>query len=68
MKKLFARSILSVAIASTAGIVHSAVLDEIVVTAQQRAESLQDVPVSVAAVSAEKMSDAGVVDLQGLSE
>ena len=68
MKKLFIRSILSVAIASTAGIVHSAVLDEIVVTAQQRAESLQDVPVSVAAVSAEKMSDAGVVDLQGLSE
>lgn len=68
MKKLFIRSILSVAIASTAGIVNSAVLDEIVVTAQQRAESLQDVPVSVAAVTAEKISDAGVVDLQGLSE
>jgi len=43
-------------------------LEEIVVTAQQRAESLQDVPVSVAAVTAEKMSNAGIVDLQGLSE
>ena len=42
-------------------------LEEIIVTAQQRAQSLQDVPVSVSAVSAEKMSDVGVVDLEGLS-
>lgn len=41
-------------------------LEEIVVTAQQRAQSLQDVPVSVSAVSAQKMSNAGVVDLEGL--
>ena len=68
MKNILSRSILSLAIAASAGIAHSVVLDEIIVTAQQRAESLQDVPVSVAAVTAEKMSDAGVVDLQGLSE
>ena len=68
MKNILSRSILSVAIAASAGIAHSAVLDEIIVTSQQRAESLQDVPVSVAAVTAEKMSDAGVVDLQGLAE
>jgi outer membrane receptor protein involved in Fe transport len=68
MKKFLARSILSIVIASSVGVVHSAVLEEVIVTAQQRAESLQDVPVSVAAVTAEKMSDAGVVDLQGLSE
>jgi iron complex outermembrane receptor protein len=42
-------------------------LEEIVVTAQQRAQSLQDVPVSVSAISAQKMSNAGVVDLEGLS-
>jgi iron complex outermembrane receptor protein len=42
-------------------------LEEIVVTAQQRAESLQDVPVSVSAISAQKMSNAGVVDLESLS-
>ncbi len=68
MKNIIYRSILPLAIAASAGIAHSVVLDEIIVTAQQRAESLQDVPVSVAAVTAEKMSDAGVVDLQGLSE
>ena len=68
MKKILTKSILSVAIAASAGMVHAAVLEEVVVTAQQRAESLQDVPVSVAAITAEKMSDAGVVDLQGLSE
>ena len=68
MKQFTLKSILSVAIASAAGMAYSATLEEIVVTAQQRAESLQDVPVSVAAVTAEKISDAGVVDLQGLSE
>ena len=68
MKNILSRSILSLAIAVPAGIAHSVVLDEIIVTAQQRAESLQDVPVSVAAVTAEKIFDAGVVDLQGLSE
>jgi iron complex outermembrane receptor protein len=42
-------------------------LEEIVVTVQQRAQSLQDVPVSVLAISAQKMSNAGVVDLESLS-
>ena len=40
--KSIAKSILSLAIVSTAGIVNSAVLEEIVVTAQQRAESLPE--------------------------
>ena len=34
-------------------------LEEIIVTAQKRAQSLQDVPISVSAVSGEKMSEAG---------
>jgi outer membrane receptor protein involved in Fe transport len=42
-------------------------LEEIVVTAQQRAQSLHDVPVSVSAISAQKMSNAGVVNLESLS-
>jgi outer membrane receptor protein involved in Fe transport len=46
----------------------AAILDEVVVVAQKRAQSLQDVPVSVAAVDADKISDAGIVDLQGLSD
>ena len=72
MKKITIKSIVFLAIASAATAAsmgaYSVTLEEIIVTAQQRAESLQEVPVSVAAVTAEKMSDAGVVDLQGLSE
>ncbi|MCV6624053.1 MAG: TonB-dependent receptor [Cellvibrionaceae bacterium] len=35
-------------------------LEEVIVTAQKRAESLQDVPISVSAMSGEKMADAGI--------
>ena len=68
MKKRLSKSMLALAIASAAVALNAAVLEEVIVTAQQRAQSLQDVPVSVAALTAEKISDAGIVDLQGLSE
>lgn len=42
-------------------------LEEIVVTAQKRQESLQDVPISVAAVSAERLEETGVDDIEGLT-
>lgn len=42
-------------------------LEEIVVTAQKRTQSLSDVPVSVSAVSGDKISDAGITDLADLS-
>jgi iron complex outermembrane recepter protein len=42
------------------------VLEEIVVTAQKREESLQDVPISVNAVSGEKLAEAGIVRLDDL--
>lgn len=38
----------------------SAVLEEVVVTAQARSENLQDVPVSVSAISGEKLMEAGL--------
>jgi iron complex outermembrane receptor protein len=41
-------------------------LPEIVVTAQKRAESLRDVPLSVEAVSGAKLEDAGIVRLEDL--
>ena len=43
------------------------VLEEIVVTAQKRAESLQDTPVAVTAFSGEQLQQAGVFDAIGLS-
>ncbi len=42
------------------------VLDEIVVTAQKREESLQDVPLSVMAVGGEKLADSGIIRLDDL--
>ncbi len=43
------------------------VLEEVVVTAQKRAQSLQDVPISVSAVAGEKMQDAGIMNLGDLT-
>ncbi len=41
-------------------------LDEVIVTAQKREESLRDVPLSVNAVSGEKLAEAGIVRLDDL--
>jgi outer membrane receptor protein involved in Fe transport len=67
MNKYVSKSILAVAISGIAMSANAAMLEEIVVTAQQRAESLQDVPVSVAAITGDKIAASGVVDLMGLS-
>ncbi len=45
---------------------HSATLEEVIVTAQLREQSLQDVPVSVNAVSGEKLLEAGLNKIQDL--
>ena len=44
----------------------SATLEEVVVTAQLREQSLQDVPVSVSAISGEKMMEAGLSKIEDL--
>ena len=44
------------------------VLEEIIVTAQKRAQNLTDVPISVSALSGEKLRDAGIENLSDLSE
>jgi iron complex outermembrane receptor protein len=41
-------------------------LEEVVVTAQKRQESLQDVPLAVSAVTGDKIADLHITDLQGL--
>src|SRR5580692_8282411 len=46
----------------------SAALEEIVVTAQRREQALVDVPMSVAATTGVQLTDAGVIDLQSLTE
>lgn len=42
-------------------------LEEIIVTAQKRAQGLQDVPISVSAVSGGKMEEAGITNMEGLA-
>ncbi|MEH6551129.1 MAG: TonB-dependent receptor [Pseudomonadales bacterium] len=65
----FSRSKIAAGIiaATLTGSLSAAMLEEVIVTATKRVESMQDVPISVAAVSAKKMSDAGIVDLESLS-
>ncbi|GLS26124.1 TonB-dependent receptor [Marinibactrum halimedae] len=41
-------------------------LEEVVVTAQKRTESLQDVPISISAVSGEKLADAGIEKIEDI--
>jgi len=42
------------------------VLTEIIVTAQKREQNLQDVPISVIAISAQQLKDGGVTDIKNL--
>ncbi|MDZ7784147.1 MAG: TonB-dependent receptor [Halioglobus sp.] len=43
-------------------------LEEVIVTAQKRTESLQDVPVSVSAIQGSKIQDAGIPNMAALAD
>ena len=60
-------SALALAIATASGSAYSAQLEEVIVTAQKRAESLQDVPISMTAISGDKIQDAGIQSMTELS-
>ena len=68
MKKLLLGSSMALAMVATSGAAVSAELEEIIVTAQKRAESLQDVPMSVSAVSGAKIEEAGLHSFAELSQ
>ena len=57
----------SQALAQTATTSAEPGLDEIVVTAQKRAQNLQDVPIAISAISAEKVEQLGIRDSRDLS-
>jgi iron complex outermembrane recepter protein len=42
-------------------------LDEIIITAQKRSENLQDVPISVMAITDQQIKDAGITDIKNLT-
>jgi iron complex outermembrane recepter protein len=43
------------------------VLEEIIVTAQKRSENLQDVPISVVAINAQQVQDAGITNIRNMA-
>ncbi|MBQ0798978.1 MAG: TonB-dependent receptor [Porticoccaceae bacterium] len=58
---------LSLGILPVATLSADLVLEEVVVTAQKRTESLQDVPISVSTFTGEKMEDAGINNMNEMS-
>ena len=58
---------LALAIAPVSQTMAQLMLEEVVVTAQKREQSLQDVPISVAAMSGEKINDIGITNLEELT-
>ena len=67
ISSLFKASGLALAIAAIAGGTNAAQLEEVIVTAQKRAESLQDVPISMTAISGDKISEANIQTMGDLS-
>ena len=61
------QTVLAVAVASATLDLHAQVLEEVVVTAQHREESLQDVPIAITAIGAEDIRTADVSDINSIS-
>jgi outer membrane receptor protein involved in Fe transport len=67
MAKTFSKLAISAAVAGLALGVSAQQLEEVVVTAQKRTESLQDVPISVTAISGQLIQDASIRSFSELS-
>jgi iron complex outermembrane receptor protein len=71
---LIKRSLLGVAVAAAipfavpVAVAQSFVLEEVIVTARRRAESLQETPVAVTALDADALRDAGIRNLSDLNQ
>ena len=67
--RCFKKSGMSLLVAATAcyGISAQAALEEVVVTAQKREQSLQDVPIAISAMSGDQLNAAGINTIEGLT-
>lgn len=70
MTASFARGqlVAALALAGASSLAQAQLLEEVIVTAQKRAESLQDVPISVSAVQGAKLQDAGIPNMAALAD
>ncbi len=70
--KLPRLSLLSVVVASyisfPALAAETPVLDEVIVTAQKRAQKLEDVPISLTALNGAKLEEAGITSISGIAD
>ncbi|MDG2347215.1 MAG: TonB-dependent receptor, partial [SAR86 cluster bacterium] len=66
-KKYLLNTVFAAGILISSPFAFTQVLEEVVVTAQIREQSLQDVPISVSAISGEDIADRSVDNLQSLS-
>lgn len=58
----------AVALVTAAPISQAQMLEEVIVTAQKRTESLQDVPISVSAIQGDKLEEAGIANMSALAD
>lgn len=58
----------AIALATATSVSQAQVLEEVIVTAQKRAESLQDVPISVSAMQGAKIQEAGIANMAAMSD
>ena len=58
----------AIALATTASVSQAQQLEEVIVTAQKRTESLQDVPISVSAIQGDKLQEAGIANMSALAD
>jgi outer membrane receptor protein involved in Fe transport len=65
-RRAIASGVLLALAAATASAEESTSLGEVIVTAQKRAESLQDVPLAVSAVAGAKIAEAGIMKIEDL--
>ena len=66
MKQVMSKLALCAAVAATSIGTWAAELEEVLVTAQKRTQSLQDVPISVTAISGKQIQDASIRGLGDL--
>jgi iron complex outermembrane recepter protein len=57
----------AMAAAAAADASNAPVLEEIIVTAEKRSQNLQDVPISVVAINAQQVQDAGITNIRNLA-
>ncbi|GAB3101834.1 TonB-dependent receptor [Aestuariicella hydrocarbonica] len=65
--KIFHKTALAAALAAFTSLSHAAVIEEVIVTAQKRAESLQDVPISVDVLQADALRARSINNAQDLA-